>query len=75
LPLFEFNAAVLPEYGGSNFGLPAAKERALLEESGLRWRRFSSAGDLGQMAARDEQRSGASGWSFRAIDLNQRRAP
>jgi hypothetical protein len=30
------NAAILPEYGGSNFGVPAAKVRALLKEAGLR---------------------------------------
>ena len=30
------NAAILPEYGGSNLGVPAAKVRALLEETGLR---------------------------------------
>ncbi len=30
------NAAILPEYGGSNLGVPAAKVRALLEEAGLR---------------------------------------
>ena len=30
------NAAVLPEYGGSNIGIPAAKLRTLLEEAGLR---------------------------------------
>jgi S1-C subfamily serine protease len=29
------NAAILPEYGGSNLGVPAAKVRALLEEAGL----------------------------------------
>ena len=29
-------AAILPEYGGSNLGVPAAKVRALLEEAGLR---------------------------------------
>ncbi|NQV54473.1 MAG: trypsin-like peptidase domain-containing protein [Rhodospirillales bacterium] len=30
------NAATLPEYGGSNLGVPIAKVRALLEEVGLR---------------------------------------
>ena len=30
------NAAILPEYGGSNLGIPAAKTRALLEIAGLR---------------------------------------
>ncbi len=30
------NAAILPEYGGSNLGVPAAKLRALLDEAGLR---------------------------------------
>ena len=30
------NAAILPEYGGSNLGVPAAKVRALLEDAGLR---------------------------------------
>ena len=30
------NTAILPEYGGSNLGVPAAKVRALLEEAGLR---------------------------------------
>ncbi len=30
------NAAILPEYGGSNLGVPAAKVRTLLEEAGLR---------------------------------------
>jgi S1-C subfamily serine protease len=30
------NSAILPEYGGSNLGVPAAKVRALLEEAGLR---------------------------------------
>ena len=30
------NTAQLPEYGGSNLGVPAAKVRALLEEVGLR---------------------------------------
>jgi serine protease Do len=30
------NAAILPEYGGSNLGVPVAKVRALLEEAGLR---------------------------------------
>lgn len=30
------NTAVLSEYGGSNLGVPAAKVRALLEETGLR---------------------------------------
>ncbi len=30
------NAAILPEYGGSNLGIPAAKVRALLEEAELR---------------------------------------
>ncbi len=30
------NVAILPEYGGSNLGVPAAKVRALLEEAGLR---------------------------------------
>jgi S1-C subfamily serine protease len=29
------NTAILPEYGGSNIGVPAAKVRALLEEAGL----------------------------------------
>jgi len=30
------NTAILPEYGGSNLGVPAEKMRALLEEAGLR---------------------------------------
>ena len=30
------NAAILPEYGGSNLGVPVAKLRALLEDAGLR---------------------------------------
>lgn len=30
------NTAILPEYGGSNLGVPAAKVRELLEETGLR---------------------------------------
>ena len=30
------NAAILPEYGGSNLGVPAAKVRELLDEAGLR---------------------------------------
>jgi serine protease Do len=30
------NTAVLPEYGGSNLGVPVAKVRELLEEAGLR---------------------------------------
>ena len=30
------NAAILPEYGASNLGIPAAKARALLEDAGLR---------------------------------------
>ena len=30
------NAAILPEYGGSNLGVPVAKVRALLEDAGLR---------------------------------------
>ena len=30
------NAAILPEYGGSNLGVPVAKVRALLEAAGLR---------------------------------------
>jgi len=30
------NAAILPEYGGSNLGIPAAKVRVLLEQAGLR---------------------------------------
>ncbi len=30
------NSAILPEFGGSNLGVPAAKVRALLEEAGLR---------------------------------------
>ena len=30
------NAAILPEYGGSNLGVPAAKVRALLEDASLR---------------------------------------
>jgi serine protease Do len=30
------NAAILPEYGGSNLGIPAAKVRELLELAGLR---------------------------------------
>lgn len=30
------NAAILPEYGGSNLGVPAAKVRALLDQAGLR---------------------------------------
>jgi S1-C subfamily serine protease len=30
------NTAILPEYGGSNLGVPAAKVRALLDEAGLR---------------------------------------
>ena len=30
------NAAILPEYGGSNLGIPAAKVRALLEDASLR---------------------------------------
>ncbi len=30
------NTAILPEYGGSNLGVPAAKVRALLEQAGLR---------------------------------------
>ena len=29
------NAAILPEYGGSNLGVPVAKVRALLEAAGL----------------------------------------
>jgi S1-C subfamily serine protease len=29
------NSAILPEFGGSNLGVPAAKMRALLEEAGL----------------------------------------
>jgi serine protease Do len=29
------NSAILPEYGGSNLGVPAAKVRALLDEAGL----------------------------------------
>lgn len=29
------NAAILPEYGGSNLGVPVAKIRALLEKAGL----------------------------------------
>ena len=29
------NSAILPEYGGSNLGVPATKMRALLEEAGL----------------------------------------
>jgi hypothetical protein len=69
------NAAILPEYGGSNFGVRATKVRALLEVAGLRLSRCPSTGNPGPMAAREEQRSGASGWSFHAIDLNQRQAP
>jgi S1-C subfamily serine protease len=30
------NAAILPEYGGSNLGVPVAKVRSLLEDAGLR---------------------------------------
>jgi len=30
------NVAILPEYGGSNPGVPAAKVRELLEPAGLR---------------------------------------
>ncbi len=30
------NVAILPEYGGSNLGVPVAKVRALLEDAGLR---------------------------------------
>jgi S1-C subfamily serine protease len=30
------NAATLPEFGGSNLGVPVAKVRALLEDAGLR---------------------------------------
>jgi serine protease Do len=30
------NTAILPEYGGSNLGVPAAKVRELLDEAGLR---------------------------------------
>ncbi len=30
------NAAILPEYGGSNLGVPVAKVRTLLEDAGLR---------------------------------------
>jgi S1-C subfamily serine protease len=30
------NAAILPEFGGSNLGVPVAKVRALLEDAGLR---------------------------------------
>ncbi len=30
------NAAILPEYGGSNLGVPAARVRALLKDAGLR---------------------------------------
>ncbi len=30
------SAAILPEYGGSNLGVPVAKVRALLEDAGLR---------------------------------------
>ncbi len=30
------NVAILPEFGGSNLGVPAAKVRALLEQTGLR---------------------------------------
>lgn len=30
------NAAILPEFGGSNLGVPAAKVRALMKEAGLR---------------------------------------
>ncbi len=30
------NAAILPEYGGSNLGVPVAKVRALVDEAGLR---------------------------------------
>jgi len=30
------NAAILPEYGGSNLGVPASKVRDLLEKAGLR---------------------------------------
>jgi S1-C subfamily serine protease len=30
------NVAILPEYGGSNLGIPAAKVRELLEQAGLR---------------------------------------
>jgi S1-C subfamily serine protease len=30
------NAAILPEYGGSNLGVPVAKVRALLEDAGFR---------------------------------------
>ena len=30
------NAAILPEYGGANLGVPVAKVRALLEDAGLR---------------------------------------
>ena len=29
------NSAIIPEYGGSNFGVPAAFARRLLEESGM----------------------------------------
>jgi hypothetical protein len=31
------NAAILPEYGGSNPGVPVAKVRALLEDAGFRY--------------------------------------
>ena len=30
------NAAILPEYGGSNLGIPVASVRALLADAGLR---------------------------------------
>jgi S1-C subfamily serine protease len=30
------NTAILPEFGGSNFGVPAAKVRELLEQAGIR---------------------------------------
>ncbi len=30
------NAAILPEFGGSNLGVPVAKVRVLLEDAGLR---------------------------------------
>ncbi len=30
------NAAILPEYGGSNLGVPVARVRALLADAGLR---------------------------------------
>ena len=30
------NAAILPEFGGSNLGVPVAKVRALLKDAGLR---------------------------------------